>query len=284
MAQSQLATEAQQLFNNQDFDKAYIKYLELVDQEKENVSAWFNKGRTEIKLQKFQDARTSLEQALELGFQPVAFVHFNLAKCFAQLRKPASSFDQIDLALENGFAAFNRLESDAEFAPLLMRKKFQDAILKAKQNAYPCLANPHFNKFDFWLGDWEVYTRQGGIQTGYNSITKATGGCAVHESYTTLGSYAGQSINFFDPIAKKWKQHWIGSGGDIVNFVETEDYDCSLQFMGKSMQADGTISLKRLSFTYNSDDDTVHQLGEGSSDDGQSWNVEYDLIYRRIIK
>ena len=117
-------------------------------------------------------------------------------------------------------------------------------------------------------------------KVGDNSITMAVGGCAIHENYTTQGNYAGQSINFYDPIDKKWHQHWVGSGGDVYNYLETKREEGLLQFESKFMGSQGAISFSRLTFTLN-EDGSVRQLFESSTDEGKTWNSAFDGLYKK---
>lgn len=280
LAQETLKAEAMSAFADGEYAKAKVKFEDYLETNSEDNQAWYMKGLSQIKLRKYPQAKLSLEQAKLHGYSPISQIHFNLAKCYAQMRKPASAVDQIKLANDNGFAQFNRLKSDVEFASVLMRSDFQEEIKRAMGNAYPCTVNPNYSKFDFWVGSWDVFTLQG-QKIGHNEITKSIGNCAVHESYTTGRAYVGQSINYYDPIHKKWRQHWVGSSGDIIDFLETDEYDAALQFVGPSMVGPGQVVLKRMTFTTNKDG-TVNQLFEVSQDEGKTWAIEYDLIYRRV--
>ncbi|MBV6646913.1 MAG: hypothetical protein KI790_15760, partial [Cyclobacteriaceae bacterium] len=118
---------------------------------------------------------------------------------------------------------------------------------------------------------------------GENSITMANGGCAIHESYTTPRGYTGQSINYYDIIDKKWHQHWVGSSGDMTNYLESDREDKMLQFVGKIMLANGNIILNRMTFTYSPDEMTVRQLIESSRDDGETWFPSFDGLYKKKV-
>ncbi|MEM1409036.1 MAG: hypothetical protein AAGG59_19785, partial [Bacteroidota bacterium] len=149
---------------------------------------------------------------------------------------------------------------------------------KIKGNAYPCLSASDYRHFDFWLGTWDVFAS--GRKAGVNVISMAEGGCAIHENYTTAGNYSGQSINYYDPIDEKWHQHWVGSGGDVYNYLETKRDTGMLQFESKFMGPGGQIGLSRLTFTLN-DDGTVRQLFESSVDDGKTWSTAFDGLYKK---
>ncbi len=170
------------------------------------------------------------------------------------------------------------MKNDKEFSAYSETDGFKEVLEKVKNNAYPCLTGKDYRHFDFWLGEWDVYAN--GRKVGDNSITMAQGGCAIHENYVTAGNYAGQSINYYDPIAKKWHQHWVGSGGDVYNYLETKREEGLLQFESDFMGANGQISLSRLTFTLN-EDGTVRQLFEASTDEGKTWTIGFDGLYKK---
>lgn len=145
--------------------------------------------------------------------------------------------------------------------------------------AYPCLDSEVRRKFDFWLGEWNVYVA--GKLVGESSITLAKGGCAIHESFTTPGPYAGQSINYYDPLAKKWRQNWVGSAGDVGIYEETDSGEGNIQFQARQLRRDGSIVLRKMTFYYDPDQDTVRQLIEDSTDEGVTWTAGFDGFYKR---
>lgn len=146
-------------------------------------------------------------------------------------------------------------------------------------NQYPCENDAKYRHFDFWLGEWDVYVN--GNKVGGNSITKAVGGCAIHEDYTTAQGYAGQSINYYDPIDKKWHQHWVGSTQDVYNYLEVDKKEGMLQFESPFWNPQNDqISTSRLTFTLN-EDGTVRQLFETSTDKGKTWTTGFDGLYKR---
>lgn len=164
---------------------------------------------------------------------------------------------------------------------LFLSTALAGASLQAQTpSPYPCLDSEVRRHFDFWLGEWEVFA--GDQKAGESSITLAEGGCAIHESYTTAKGYSGQSINYYDPIAKKWRQNWVGSSGDVGIYEETDSRTKgSMQFIARQMDARGAIQLNRMTFTYDPNADTVRQFIEGSSDEGQTWTHSFDGLYKR---
>ncbi|MEM7297349.1 MAG: hypothetical protein AAF391_03685, partial [Bacteroidota bacterium] len=206
------------------------------------------------------------------------FVDLHVAKIHATRKDSERMYSTLEGSSENGFFAIARLKGDQEFASYQTEDRFIKLLEKVELNAYPCLRNEVWRHFDFWVGEWDVFVN--GNKVGDNSITRAVGGCAIHENYTTAGSYAGQSINFYSPVDKKWHQHWVGSSGDVYNYVETKREEGLLQFVSDFMNGQGTVSQSRLTFTLN-EDGTVRQLFENSTDGGETWTSGFDGIYKR---
>ncbi|MDO1558021.1 hypothetical protein Q0812_01090 [Brevundimonas sp. 2R-24] len=73
-----------------------------------------------------------------------------------------------------------------------------------------CAAVPHANEFDFWVGEWNVYGRNGQLG-GSSRISKRSSGCAVLEEWTNAGGVEGLSLNFVDPDSGEWRQEWMGT-------------------------------------------------------------------------
>src|SRR5210317_682522 len=81
---------------------------------------------------------------------------------------------------------------------------------------YPCDNDQRFAKFDFWLGDWEVYTADGTF-AGTNSISKAERGCVLIENWKGAGGGTGMSINYLEHSSGDWVQIWNAAGGTQID-------------------------------------------------------------------
>lgn len=262
-------------FNKQQWKEAakdYSKYLKKSDGDS---SDWYNLALSKARLSQYDDAIKYYKEAQKRNY-PVPFIAIGLAKAYAAKKDIPKMIASLDQGAKNGLAAFSFLKKDPVLSEFQNLPEFKAVLKKVEANAYPCLNKANYRHFDFWLGEWDVMVN--GQKVGDNSITMPTGGCAIHESYITAGNYAGQSINFYDPIDKKWHQHWVGSGGDVYNYLETKREKGLLQFESKFMSPNGNISLSRLTFTLNPDG-TVRQLFEGSTDNGKTWTPNFDGLY-----
>ena len=278
MGQS-LIESANTKFGNQDWEGAIKDFTKYLKKEKADSSAWYNLAMSYKNLENYDKSIESFRKAKETNFNQY-FVDFNLAKVYALQDDTNNMYKTLESTAENGFPAYTRLKTDTEFAGYQDQDKFKAILSKVELNAYPCLSSDISRHFDFWIGEWEVFVN--GNKVGDNSITRAPGGCAIHESYTTAGNYSGQSINFYSPVDKKWHQHWVGSGGDVYNYVETKREKGMLQFVSEFMNAQGNITLSKLTFTLN-DDGTVRQLFESSTDDGKTWAPAFDGLYKKKL-
>jgi hypothetical protein len=81
----------------------------------------------------------------------------------------------------------------------------------------PCSDDIH-GHFDFWLGEWNVYSPDNGPYQGQNSIIKTNGDCLITEQWLGASGTTGDSMNFYDPLEEKWRQIWV-SGGAFIDYV-----------------------------------------------------------------
>src|SRR5689334_20132368 len=52
-------------------------------------------------------------------------------------------------------------------------------------SARPCGA-AEYRQFDFWIGEWDVFDRDGS-KAGHNRVESIEGGCGVQENWTSIG-------------------------------------------------------------------------------------------------
>lgn len=272
-----LKKSAQDHFTKQEWAEASKAYRKFLKKNEGDSLDWYRLAVSQLQLAEYDKAIEAYREAQKKKFPP-AFVYFGMSKSYALKKDKGKLMTTLNEGAANGLGAYALLQSDPAFADYQETTEFKEVLKKVEYNAYSCLRNQNYRHFDFWLGEWEVFVN--GNKVGDNSITMAKGGCAIHENYITAGNYAGQSINFYDPIDKKWHQHWVGSGGDVYNYLETKKSDGLLQFESKFMGPGGQISLSRLTFTLN-EDGTVRQLFENSTDEGKTWTPSFDGLYKK---
>ena len=79
-----------------------------------------------------------------------------------------------------------------------------------------CEENPGFSDWDFWVGEWKVYTNdEKALLAGTNSITKHYANCLVKETWVDVNGNGGFSINYYNPVRNQWRQVWVSNGYSI---------------------------------------------------------------------
>ena len=144
--------------------------------------------------------------------------------------------------------------------------------------AAPCETDSVYRLFDFWVGEWDVFTAQD-QKAGTNRIEKLLGGCLLLEHWTGASGSEGRSINYYDPIRKLWVQKWVDAQGGIIS-VEGAFEAGAMRFEGEHFYPDGRREVFRMTFTPQQDG-SVRQFIEQSRDGGDSWYVWFDGRYVR---
>jgi hypothetical protein len=89
------------------------------------------------------------------------------------------------------------------------------APASAAKRTKPCDSAKH-REFDFWLGNWQVFTPDGKL-VATNRIESRFDGCALQETYQTInGAFGGGSLNAFDATRSIWHQTWMDKGGTVL--------------------------------------------------------------------
>ena len=142
--------------------------------------------------------------------------------------------------------------------------------------AFGC-SGPTQRQFDFWVGSWNVTAQ--GRQAGINDVTVEEGGCVLHEHWTGSRGGTGQSFNVYDQAIGKWHQFWVDNQGNYLHLTGSYG-DSRLVLEGTGAGPDRKPQRHRLTFFQNADG-SVRQLWETSGDDGRSWQVAFDGLYRK---
>jgi hypothetical protein len=141
----------------------------------------------------------------------------------------------------------------------------------------PCASGP-FREFDFWVGQWVVRGPRGKV-AGENDITSEEGGCAIVEHWRSAAGGTGQSLNFYDPKAKRWKQKWVSQGSVLEMEGEFKDgamiLEGPLQYVGQGRETILKGTWTKLP------DGRLRQYFEESDDGGKTWKPWFDGYYSR---
>lgn len=149
----------------------------------------------------------------------------------------------------------------------------------------PC-SNPEFRQFDFWIGEWEVFGKDGN-KAGNSKISVILDSCVILEEWTTAVAqkaffYKGKSFNSYNASTKQWQQTWVDNTGNTTEFLHGGGGNGTIIYYADKVGGNaGKTFMRRLTFTKKTDN-KVRQLGERSDDQGITWTIEYDLEYRKL--
>lgn len=265
-------------FQNREYEKALKSYSDCLKKSPKDSSIVFMNGYINVLLKDYKKAIPLLEKSITLKYGPSQNTQYTLGFCYAALGEKEKSLSYLQQAATGGFPAFNRLDS-VQYDGIRNTPAFAKAKKDMYENAFPCLKDSNNNKFDFWLGEWDVYLNNQKIAD--SKITKAKGGCAVHEDYVvSSGLYAGQSISYYDPNDNQWQQFWVGSANDKSKYYETENYEEDMQFIWKRKNTNGAEVWTKMSYVAE-DENTVVQTLVTSNDGGATWNASFSGTYKR---
>lgn len=163
-------------------------------------------------------------------------------------------------------------------ATLTLAAAFSQSSLSSEQSpAGPCNGET-FRQFDFWAGEWDVHDASGKL-AGRNKVTIEEQGCVVVEHWRGAQGGTGQSLNYYDPGARRWKQRWAGLG--IVLEMEGGMQGEAMVMEGPA-QYIGQQRTTLLRGTWNKlPDGRVRQQFHESDDGGKTWKPWFDGYYTR---
>jgi hypothetical protein len=154
--------------------------------------------------------------------------------------------------------------------------------LPAQTPSPPSCADAAHRQFDFWVGNWDVTGSKGEKVIGRSRVESRLDGCVVHEHWFGAGGTIGENFNVYNAATGHWEQFWVDNGGNRLYLVGGP-IDGRMVLEGKRDAADagsGIAGRERIAWTPNADG-TVRQLWESSKDDGRTWTVSFDGLYRK---
>lgn len=135
------------------------------------------------------------------------------------------------------------------------------------------------SEFDFWLGSWEVFNRDGKL-VGYNKIEKVQGGCVVKENWrASNGSYTAISNNFYNIKTEEWEQIWLDNQGGNLYLKGHRIGNKMILKSDVLKNQKGEEYYNKITWTHN-EEGTVRQLWEVVTN---KTNVEiaFDGLYKK---
>lgn len=264
-------------FEGKEWARAETAYAHGLALEPQSTRAWLRIGHCRLSLSKYPEA---IEAFSKIDSGPArAVARYNIACALALQGKSAAAFDALDVALRAGFKDANALANDPDLLSLRADARFAVLLERARNSSSKPFVPPlEASQFDFWIGEWNVTTPTG-AQAGTSRIEKSLNGCVVIEHWSNSSGNKGISLNRFDPATGQWRQHWIDDTGGETYYVGSFAEGC-MAFSFEERAADGKLSRHRMRF-FDLGDGSVRQWGEVSADAGETWNTEFDLLYRR---
>lgn len=133
-----------------------------------------------------------------------------------------------------------------------------------------------FRQFDFWVGDWDVFTPDGQL-AGTNKVERVLDGCVIAENWSGSKGTDGRSFNVYSALDKKWHQTWVDSQGTLLELTGTFQ-DGRMVLEGESPAANGNALRNRISWQ-KMPDGRVRQHWQVSGDGGEKWTDAFIGFY-----
>ena len=155
-------------------------------------------------------------------------------------------------------------------------------LLSAAQNRpSPCTNDPIYRQFDFWIGSWDVYGKNG-KKAGESKIELILDSCILLENWKSVnGNFTGKSFNSYNARTGQWQQNWVDNMGGSTEYGKGSFQNGIMVFYTAPFNyKKDTIAIRKLSFHF-LEKNKVRQHAEISKDGEKTWMTEYDLEYRR---
>lgn len=161
------------------------------------------------------------------------------------------------------------------FSSVLFLLLFVPAIAQTP----PACSSEEFRQFDFWVGDWEVWS--GDSIVGWNKVELVLDQCVIMENWTGKGASRGKSFNLYNRQTEEWEQTWVDNFGTVIHFRgEYNSEKRRLVMEGEGIAQNGKDVEYRLTF-WNNEDGTVRQLWQASRAKGRNWVTLFDGLYKK---
>ena len=145
----------------------------------------------------------------------------------------------------------------------------------APANATPC-SDSHHREFDFWVGDWEVFTADGKV-AGTNRISRVLDGCALEEQWSGARGLRGTSLNSWSALDERWHQTWVDSRGTRLELAGGL-VEGRMVLEGDGRTSNGDPVRNRITWE-KLEDGRVRQHWQVSGDGGKEWTDAFVGFY-----
>jgi len=282
-AEASLAEQANAAWVAKDWERSAKLYEELSKEKDAPPRVWLRLGASLRALGKYDQALATFQKASEIGAGP--FAEYGKASTYNGMKQTEKAFTALEASVKQGFTDLALLSTDPNLQELHADPRFEKLVEQVKRNTRPCAYAKENRQLDFWLGEWDVSTTQGGVPAGTSKIELILEDCVVQENWQSLGSpYTGKSYNIYDAALKRWEQYWVDSTGGNIFFHGELAQDGVMDYWTDDIPQSGGPSLRRHLQFIPIGTDKVRQFSRGSTDGGKTWNVEYDFTYVRKAK
>lgn len=289
--------EAGALLQQQDWQAASVAYARIVIDQPENGQAWQLLGYS-------LHANGDLDRALRVhqkaatfpAVRPVAL--YNVACVHSLQGRTDEAFDYLRQAMAAGFNDPNQYGSDPDLRslhsdprweelgrklrgeemeevveePIVKDVEVVDAGAKKKRGQALSLAGmPAEKRFDFWIGEWDVYL--GDEKVTEWSVKKELEGKVIRQT----GPYSMTVVNF-EPNSKKWHMTWMSTEGHHDVLTGGLEGEALVMHQKVVREAPGSIGRWILSDVHKNYFSADWQL---SADKGKTWSSESQMTFWR---
>jgi tetratricopeptide (TPR) repeat protein len=264
-----------------DWNKAAQLYGSITAADAKNGRAWYRLGVALHGTGQQEKAISALQRALEAG-APNFMAEYQIAVAYGSLQNKEKAFEYLEKAMRDGYGQPEQMQSEMDLQALRGDPRFAKLVEQATHNQKPCAYAPENRQFDFWVGEWNVVTTNGGLPAGSSRIEKILNDCVILENWTSASSgYEGKSYNTYDTNLKRWEQFWADNSQGMIHFNGSVKEGVMDYWTEEIPQPDGSKLKRHLQFIPQGPD-KVRQFSQGSKDGGKTWFVEYDFTYNRV--
>ncbi len=285
----QISQQANQSYVAQQWADAADKYQQVVEHQPGNEQAWFRLAQSYINLQQGDKAQLANNQLKDARQIPAPFVLYQQAQILALLNDTDSMWTTLTAAAKAGYSNLNELTSREIWSAYRDDARFEQLTKLVDKNLRPCMHNDSYREFDFWLGEWAVYTdlQQSAPPVGHNSITLTEQGCLIRESWKSASGGTGFSMNYFNPILNQWVQRWVSNGAviDYTGGLVSVDGKEVMHLVGKIHYAapQQQPAIRDFKGTWTPlENGVVQQYFEESIDGGKTWYPWFNGYYFKL--
>jgi tetratricopeptide (TPR) repeat protein len=180
---------ANQLFVTSDWKGVLSAYEALARAFPNHALSRFRVGVAQLELGQLDAAESNLREGERLGVF-AGMAAYRLAQLHAERGQEDKAIAELERAASARFAATaSALESDKHLASLKRHARWSAVVDQIDAVARPCMHDPRFREFDFWIGDWDVRPtgQPPSGSAARNTVTLEENGCVVMEHWNAPG-------------------------------------------------------------------------------------------------